>query len=66
MAEQDKVRVGVLGLGSIAQVVHLPILSQLENAVLAGVCDLDRAKARAIAARFGIARVSSPTRRFPS
>jgi len=57
MAEQDKVRVGVLGLGSIAQVVHLPILSQLENAVLAGVCDLDRAKARAIAARFGIPRV---------
>jgi predicted dehydrogenase len=57
MAEGDKVRVGVLGLGSIAQVVHLPILSQLQNAELAGVCDVDRAKARAIAARFGIARV---------
>jgi predicted dehydrogenase len=56
MAEQ-KIRVGLLGLGSIAQVVHLPILSQLANAELAGVCDIDRAKARAIAARFGIPRV---------
>ena len=57
MADGDKVRVGVLGLGSIAQVVHLPILSQLANAQLAAVCDIDRAKARAIAGRFGILRV---------
>lgn len=57
MAEGDRVRVGILGLGSIAQVVHLPILSQLPNAELAGVCDVDRTKARAIAARFGIPRV---------
>jgi predicted dehydrogenase len=57
MADGDRVRVGVLGLGSIAQVVHLPILSQLPNAELAGVCDVDRTKAKAIAARFGIPRV---------
>jgi len=57
MADGEKVRVGVLGLGSIAQVVHLPILSQLPNAELAAVFDVDRVKARAIAARFGIPRV---------
>lgn len=51
------VRVGVLGLGAIAQVVHLPILSELEGADLVAVCDADHAKARAIAARFGIPRV---------
>jgi predicted dehydrogenase len=48
------VRVGLLGTGAIAQVVHLPILSQLKTATLQGVCDLDHAKARAIARRFGL------------
>jgi predicted dehydrogenase len=57
MREGEKVRVAMLGLGSIAQVVHLPILSQLKHAELVGVCDVDRSKARAIAARFGIPRV---------
>ena len=28
----DKVRIGVIGLGWVAQVVHLPILSRLEDA----------------------------------
>ena len=57
MSEQPKVRVALLGLGSIAQVVHLPVLNQLEDAELVAVCDADRAKAQAIAARFGIERV---------
>jgi predicted dehydrogenase len=52
--EREPVRVGLLGLGAIAQVVHLPILSQLEDLKLVAVCDVDRAKAKAIAARFGI------------
>jgi predicted dehydrogenase len=47
----------MLGLGSIAQVVHLPILSQLPGVRLVAVCDADNAKARAIAARFGIPRI---------
>lgn len=54
---EDEVRVGVLGLGAIAQVVHLPILSQMKGVNLIAVCDADRGKARAIAARFGIPRV---------
>jgi len=57
MRDGDKVRVALLGLGSIAQVVHLPILSQLKYAELTGVCDVDRSKARAIAARFKIPTV---------
>lgn len=52
-----ELRVGLLGLGSIAQVVHLPILTQLPGVKLVAVCDVDNAKARAIAARFGIPRV---------
>ncbi len=53
----ENVRVGLLGLGAIAQVVHLPVLHSLEGVTLAGVCDVDRSKATAIAARFGMPRV---------
>lgn len=55
----DEVRVGMLGLGSIAQVIHLPVLSQMPGVRLVAVCDVDNAKARAIAARFGIPRVNA-------
>ena len=51
-------RVGLLGLGAIAQVVHLPILHHMEGVKLATVCDVDQAKAKAIATRFGIERVA--------
>lgn len=46
-------RVGLLGLGSIAQVVHLPILSQLEDVAITTVCDADDVKARTVGGRFG-------------
>ena len=54
---EREVRVGLLGLGAIAQVVHLPILANLRNAKLAAVCDVDRPKAKAIASRFAIERL---------
>ena len=53
----ENLRVGLLGLGAIAQVVHLPVLHSLEGVELAGVCDVDRSKATAIASRFGNPRV---------
>jgi predicted dehydrogenase len=53
----ENLRVGLLGLGAIAQVVHLPVLHSLEGVTLTGVCDVDRSKAAAIANRFGIPRV---------
>jgi len=52
-----EVRVALLGTGAIAQVVHLPVLAQLPGVKLEAVCDVDGAKARAIANRFGIPRV---------
>jgi len=33
----DELRVGLLGLGSIAQVVHLPILAQMPGVKLVAV-----------------------------
>lgn len=47
------VRVGLLGLGSIAQVVHLPILAQLDGVTLDVVGDADDVKTRSIGGRFG-------------
>jgi predicted dehydrogenase len=57
MKEGDKLRVGLLGVGAIAQVVHLPVLAQLDNVELVAVCDVDEPRARAIAMRFGIPNV---------
>lgn len=51
---RDPIRVALVGLGSIAQVAHLPALARQKGLVLAAVCDSDAAKARTIAQRFGI------------
>ena len=57
MNDSGTLRLGVLGLGSIAQVVHLPILSQLDDVEIVAVSDADRTKTRTLAARFAIPRV---------
>lgn len=53
----DEVRLAILGTGAIAQIVHLPVLSQMAGVRVTGVCDLDREKAVAIGTRFGIPTV---------
>jgi predicted dehydrogenase len=57
MNDGEKLRVGLLGVGAIAQVVHLPVLAQLADVQLTAVCDVDEPRARAIATRFGIPQV---------
>ncbi|MGH7476218.1 MAG: Gfo/Idh/MocA family protein [Longimicrobiales bacterium] len=52
-----EVKIGLLGTGAIAQVVHLPTLGQMPGVGVAAVCDADPAKARAIGSRFEIPRV---------
>ncbi len=47
-------RIGVLGLGAIAQMAHLPVLSKMRGVQLAALCDNDAAKARSLAQRFGV------------
>jgi predicted dehydrogenase len=55
-----KLRIGLVGLGLVAQVVHLPVLRMLADRfeVVAG-CDLSLAHSEAVAARHGIPRVYS-------
>jgi predicted dehydrogenase len=57
----DKIKVGVVGLGWISQVVHLPILAKLPEVEITAVCDRDRAKARSVADKFGVQRSYTDT-----
>jgi predicted dehydrogenase len=50
----NKVKMGVIGLGAVAQTIHLPILSKLKDVELVGLCDVDKPKARYLAERYGV------------
>jgi predicted dehydrogenase len=53
----EKVRVGCIGAGGIARVIHLKAYTEHPNVSVEAVCDTDLPRARAIAAQFGIPRV---------
>lgn len=48
------IRIGVVGCGLIAQVMHLPYLAQLDQFEIVGVCDISESVARACAERYGV------------
>lgn len=50
----EKVRVGIVGLGWVSQVVHIPILSKLSEAQIVAICDRDKSRGRLVAEKFGI------------
>ena len=54
----NSVRVAVLGAGSAAQVVHLPILKRLRDVELVGLADSQERMAQTIAERFEIPEVA--------
>jgi predicted dehydrogenase len=57
MTATHELRVGVVGTGAIAQIVHLPILIDLPGVRVEAVCDIDQPKASALGGRLGIPRV---------
>jgi predicted dehydrogenase len=64
MAEQQRIRIGLIGLGLIAQAVHIPNLATLRDRyVVTHVCDLSRTVAEEIADELpGSVRVSTDWR----
>ncbi len=50
----EKVKVAIVGLGGIAQIAHLPILSKMDNVIITGVCDVDKAKSRSVAQKYNV------------
>lgn len=59
------VRVGVVGAGGAAQVVHLPILARMHGVEIAGIADPERQKARTIADRFGVSDTAPSLEELP-
>lgn len=60
MTDAPPIRVGVLGCGQIAQIVHLPFLAESPDFEIAAVCDLSAMTAAAMATRYD-ARVAVDT-----
>jgi predicted dehydrogenase len=58
-AARPPVRVALLGAGSIAQIVHLPILSRMRGVQVAAIADRDAHTARTIARRFEVPAVAT-------
>lgn len=60
----DRVKVAMVGVGWVAQVVHLPILLKLPEAEVVAVCDRDKGRAKLVAEKFGIKRVYTDLRQM--
>ena len=52
----EKVKIAIVGLGTIGQTVHLPILSKIPEAEIVAVCDLEPSKAEFVARKYEIPR----------
>ncbi|MFQ5770328.1 MAG: Gfo/Idh/MocA family protein [bacterium] len=50
----DKIKIGIIGAGAIAQVTHIPIWNSIEDVELVAVCDVAKKKAQWIAEKFNI------------
>lgn len=52
----DKVKLAIVGLGGIAQIIHMPILSKMEEVEITAVCDSDLSKCKNIASRYNVGK----------
>ncbi len=50
----EKVKIGIVGLGWVAQVFHLPLLTKFTDAEVMAICDKDKSRVRMIADRFNV------------
>jgi len=50
----EKIKTALIGVGSVAQIIHLPILNKIEDAQMAALCDVDEAKVTKLMERYGI------------
>jgi len=50
----EKTKIGIIGLGGIAQLVHLPNLTKMNNAVVTSVAEINKNRLNTIADKFNI------------
>ena len=58
-AKPQSLQVGILGVGAVTQIVHLPMFSERPDVDVIAVSDPDTLKAESLAARFEVPRVLS-------
>ncbi|MBK6536339.1 MAG: Gfo/Idh/MocA family oxidoreductase [Ignavibacteria bacterium] len=51
-----KTKLAIIGLGGVAQIIHLPILSKMEDAEIVAVCDSEISKAKSIASKYNVGK----------
>ena len=54
---RKNIQLGLMGVGAVAQIAHIPALKRTEGLELAALCDRDPEKAARVAAKFQIPRV---------
>ena len=54
---RKNLQLGLVGVGAVAQIAHIPALKRTEGLELAALCDRDPEKAARVAQKFGIPRV---------
>jgi len=52
----DKTKIAVIGLGGMAQLVHLPVLAKLANVEVVAVSDINKNRLRTIGEKFNIVK----------
>jgi predicted dehydrogenase len=57
MTRTERLRVGIVGTGAVAQLVHLPFCTNRRDVEVVALADTDLEKARALANRFEVPRV---------
>ncbi len=50
----EKTRVAIIGLGSVAQLVHLPNLVKIKNAEITAVAEINKSRLNSVADKYGI------------
>ncbi len=50
----EKVKIGVIGLGGVAQLIHLPNLSKMQNVDLCSVAEINKNRLQTIAEKFNV------------
>lgn len=50
----DKVKIGLIGAGAFANMVHYPSLSEMEDVEIVGVCDLNKERLEQVAKKYNI------------
>lgn len=51
-----KTKLGIVGLGGVAQIIHLPVLSKMEDVEIVAVCDSEISKAKTIASKYSVSK----------